>query len=310
MNIYAKKGHKVTVTEQSFKNGNNRDKKRAAAHLKPGNVYTVNRTEVHNFHTNVFIEEIPGIIFNSVQFEDYPLTTPETPKGDSAEAQELKPCPFCGAAEIEQTQKKSMRIRCHACLTGVEQSVLHYPLDWLRAQLIKSWNARIPDVYYHRQQLEKAGNGLQSATLSDIEVVSRAPYKDGYEFSFKRKDGKEIIANWDFIQQVKDHFFSPEFQAIEIYPKQSELVNHANVRHLFVFPAERSMEYSTFVSKMFTREQVVEICREQRDICAEVYEGMGAYDRECGTADNIRYAPLPEKAREPIQKENPADGKD
>lgn len=56
----------------------------------------------------------------------------------------LLPCPFCGGkAEIKQTGKVKMRIRCEKCFIGIEQKVLRFTLEWLRKTLIKSWNKRI-----------------------------------------------------------------------------------------------------------------------------------------------------------------------
>ena len=41
-----------------------------AKHLILGNVYTVSKTEMHSYHTKVFLEEFPGIPFNSVWFDE------------------------------------------------------------------------------------------------------------------------------------------------------------------------------------------------------------------------------------------------
>ena len=41
----------------------------ARKHLTEGEEYTVERTEVSSCHTDVYLEEIPGVAFNSVMFE-------------------------------------------------------------------------------------------------------------------------------------------------------------------------------------------------------------------------------------------------
>lgn len=38
--------------------------------LKLGETYTIERTEVHSWHTKVFLKEFPGVEFNSVWFEE------------------------------------------------------------------------------------------------------------------------------------------------------------------------------------------------------------------------------------------------
>lgn len=70
MNIYAKQGHKVIVTEHTIDNGNEIDMQLAKKHLKVGGKYTVASTQVHRWRTLVYIQEIPNIGFNSVNFID------------------------------------------------------------------------------------------------------------------------------------------------------------------------------------------------------------------------------------------------
>jgi hypothetical protein len=68
MNIYALKGHKVRCENLSGGYWNHQDV--AKLHLIIGNIYTVDRTKVGNSHTDVYLEEIPNVNFNSVFFED------------------------------------------------------------------------------------------------------------------------------------------------------------------------------------------------------------------------------------------------
>ncbi len=70
MNIFAHPGHKVIVTEKSFSYSMENDQKQVEKHLEIGKTYTVQRTEVFSFHTNVWLEEVPGQKFNSVCFDD------------------------------------------------------------------------------------------------------------------------------------------------------------------------------------------------------------------------------------------------
>jgi len=56
---------------------------------------------------------------------------------------ELKPCPLCGNnAEIKQTSKNGMRIKCKECVFGISQKVTRYSLEWLKDTLIMDWNTR------------------------------------------------------------------------------------------------------------------------------------------------------------------------
>ena len=67
MNIYAQPGSQVRFLDE---NGHDYDKAKAHKFLKKGKVYTVAHTEVGNWHTDVFLVEVPGEPFNSVMFDD------------------------------------------------------------------------------------------------------------------------------------------------------------------------------------------------------------------------------------------------
>lgn len=68
MNIYALPGHRVRCSTHTA--GYEYEQEEARKHLKLGGEYTVERTEVDSWSTKVFLEEVPGVPFNSVFFED------------------------------------------------------------------------------------------------------------------------------------------------------------------------------------------------------------------------------------------------
>jgi hypothetical protein len=70
MNIWALEGFKVTVTQESARNGYNYDREKIKKYCKIGGIYTVNYTSVGECNTAVFLKEFPKISFNSVNFED------------------------------------------------------------------------------------------------------------------------------------------------------------------------------------------------------------------------------------------------
>jgi len=70
MNICAKKRDKVIVTETTAKNGYEFDSNNVKKYLEVGKEYTVEDTIVDQYHTTVYLQEIPQIGFNSVNFED------------------------------------------------------------------------------------------------------------------------------------------------------------------------------------------------------------------------------------------------
>lgn len=67
MNIYAKKGDKVIFKYPTA--GHKHDHELVKKHLTLNELYTVNKTVVGEYHTDVYLEEFPNITFNSVNFE-------------------------------------------------------------------------------------------------------------------------------------------------------------------------------------------------------------------------------------------------
>lgn len=55
-----------------------------------------------------------------------------------------------------------------------------------------------------------------------------------------RYDGKDGIT-WDRLQEVKNECLGPDVLAIEVYPRQDELVNSTPMRHLWEVPEGMSM---------------------------------------------------------------------
>ncbi len=68
MNIYALKGHQVRCDNLS--NDYEYRLEIARQHLEIGKEYLVEKTEVGSSHTEVFLQEFPGVGFNSSLFED------------------------------------------------------------------------------------------------------------------------------------------------------------------------------------------------------------------------------------------------
>ena len=68
MNIYALKGH--TVRCHTLNAGYNSDIEQAKKYLTINKEYTVEKTDVYNWNTNVVLQDFPDVMFNSVFFDD------------------------------------------------------------------------------------------------------------------------------------------------------------------------------------------------------------------------------------------------
>jgi hypothetical protein len=56
---------------------------------------------------------------------------------------DLLPCPFCGGeAEIKQTGKMKLTLKCKSCVIGITQKTLKFDLEWLEGKMIEGWNKR------------------------------------------------------------------------------------------------------------------------------------------------------------------------
>ena len=52
------------------KNGYDHDTKYSLEHLQVGAIYTVHKTNVHDFSSSIELKELPGKTFNLIQFEN------------------------------------------------------------------------------------------------------------------------------------------------------------------------------------------------------------------------------------------------
>jgi hypothetical protein len=70
MNIYALRGHRVMVTEESAGKGYEFQRDLVKKHLKIGKIYLVEKTIVNGWNSQVFLQGFPYITFNTVNFVD------------------------------------------------------------------------------------------------------------------------------------------------------------------------------------------------------------------------------------------------
>lgn len=68
MDIYVPPGTRIQFAHPFA--GYPTDQALAAQHLTQGEVYTVARTNVRRSDTSVYLQEVPGVAFNSVLFEE------------------------------------------------------------------------------------------------------------------------------------------------------------------------------------------------------------------------------------------------
>lgn len=79
--------------------------------------------------------------------------------------------------------------------------------------------------------------GEQSVGIWESKLYKVYAFNDGgsIRLDIERKDKKDGIG-WDALQQIKNDCGFKDQDAIEFYPKDSDVINTGNLRHLYVFP--------------------------------------------------------------------------
>jgi hypothetical protein len=98
------------------------------------------------------------------------------------------------------------------------------------------FNGRSPSLQEKMQYIECAVQRLSSLNVWEndtyrVEVAYHAPY---IQLNISRHDGAACTC-WREFQKIKNELVGPEFEAIELFPAESRLVDTANQYHLWVY---------------------------------------------------------------------------
>lgn len=85
------------------------------------------------------------------------------------------------------------------------------------------------------QQRERTGD-LVSFWKNNVYSVQVYARGDATQLVVRRHDELGGIG-WDDLQRIKNEIVGADRVAIEIFPAEDDVVNQANLRHLFVLPA-------------------------------------------------------------------------
>lgn len=78
--------------------------------------------------------------------------------------------------------------------------------------------------------------------------IDRLTYPEFIHVSIKRLD-KGPAKDWRDFQQIKNELVGPEFEAVELYPAESRLIDTVNQFHLWVLKGERPIEVGWFAGR-------------------------------------------------------------
>jgi hypothetical protein len=112
------------------------------------------------------------------------------------------------------------------------QALLNHPCEFFRG----FFGGRVPSleekVLWVEQSMQHA-NPLQ--TWENDTYIVRVYHEPPFiQLDISRKDEKPC-ENWRHFQQIKNELVGPEFEAVELYPAETRLVDTANQYHLWVY---------------------------------------------------------------------------
>ncbi len=65
--------------------------------------------------------------------------------------------------------------------------------------------------------------------------VKGTPWGMTRVLTVRRQSGGDRIG-WDVLQEIKNDLLGPEVEAVEVYPAAEDVVDEANLRHLWEWP--------------------------------------------------------------------------
>lgn len=115
------------------------------------------------------------------------------------------------------------------------------PIDWETAK--KMYNEHVNCTIWTNETYQvNHYAGKQANFIIHLNEIDKN-YKDKIDYlSIKRRD-KKAIHDWRDLQEIKNFVVGSEREAVELYPKESRLVDSANQYHLFVFPEDYTFPF-------------------------------------------------------------------
>lgn len=103
-----------------------------------------------------------------------------------------------------------------------------------------TWRPLEPSIPHRNGVPVDIGNEEQFANDQYVVTRRRMPSSnpeigDGFHLSIRRQD-RQPCRDWRDFQRIKNQLAGPEYEAMEIYPAESRLVDMANQYHLWCFP--------------------------------------------------------------------------
>ncbi len=90
----------------------------------------------------------------------------------------------------------------------------------------------------------RAVEGLTDAWCNDRFAVQLFEAKGFQWLSIRKHVDGATPPTWAELQRIKDELIGPEREAAQVHPRASELVDDADMYHLWLFPADESCPFN------------------------------------------------------------------
>lgn len=102
--------------------------------------------------------------------------------------------------------------------------------NWQRVPAPNSVGAKVHGWLREMNEAYRATDGRYAVLVRTLETGQLGSVKHA---AIRNAESTEI--SWSEKQRIKNELFGEEKQAIEFFPKQSELIDEANMYHIWVF---------------------------------------------------------------------------
>lgn len=85
--------------------------------------------------------------------------------------------------------------------------------------------------------------GLVGAWLNRTYSVQHIVHNGLEVLMVRRHDGKPDFP-WPHLQRIKDQLVGPDREAVQVFPRADEVVDSANMAHIWIVPASERLPYT------------------------------------------------------------------
>lgn len=108
----------------------------------------------------------------------------------------------------------------------------------IKSNSVGPWVNVTPDFIQKRQEAGKDIHRTLFFVKNEVFSVQAYKQDSGAILAGVRRHDISTSVTWQDKQKIKNDLFGPETQALEVYPRESQLVDDANMYWLWILPCE------------------------------------------------------------------------